>query len=120
MPKINNTIRGQNAEQHARYFLETHGLDFIESNYHAPGGELDLIMRDNTTLVFVEVRMRNISRFGDAIESITAKKQARIIQTAAYYLQQHHELANSPCRFDVVAYSRTLQTPQWLKAAFGI
>lgn len=120
MAKTNSTRQGRNAEQEARRFLESSGLIFIAGNYHAPGGELDLIMQDGVTLVFVEVRLRHISRFGDAIESITRKKQARITMTAAYYLQQYPQWADHPCRFDIVAFNDTEKAPLWLKGAFGI
>lgn len=120
---INKTINrvrcGRQAEERARHFLEMQGLIFIASNYRAPGGEIDLIMRDGATLVFIEVRLRCSSQFGDAVDSITNRKQARITATAADYLQRHHELANYPCRFDVVAFT-SAHEPRWLKAAFGV
>lgn len=116
------TVRGRQAEDVARHFLETQGLCFLERNYRARCGELDLVMRDGATVVFVEVRFRKSSRFGDAIDSINARKRAHITATAAHYLQRHRKLANQPCRFDVVAFTGPDATvePRWLKGAFGV
>jgi putative endonuclease len=120
--KSSCTARGRHAEDRARRFLEGHGLCFLAANYHAKCGELDLIMRDGATVVFVEVRLRGSARFGGAIGSITTRKQARISATAAHYLQYHRELAMQPCRFDVVAFTGPddVAEPQWLKGAFGM
>ena len=111
---------GRAAEVAARHFLETTGLCLLESNYHAPCGEIDLIMRDLAVLVFVEVRLRRSDRFGSAIESVNARKKTRILATAAHYLQRHQEVAYQPCRFDVVAFTGTIDhhPPNWIKNAF--
>lgn len=116
------TARGRRAESQARQFLEAQGLRFLACNYHAPCGELDLVMRDGSVVVFVEVRLRRSSRFGDAAASVNARKQARITATAAHYLQRHRELANQRCRFDVVAFTGPddIAEPLWLKGAFGV
>ncbi|CAK0774757.1 putative endonuclease [Gammaproteobacteria bacterium] len=120
--KNNRTACGRQAENRARHFLETRGLSLLACNYRAPCGELDLIMRDGMSVVFIEVRLRRSSRFGDAVESVNARKCARITATAAHYLQRHRELANQPCRFDVVAFSgpNEIAEPRWLKGAFGV
>ncbi|CAK0761026.1 UPF0102 family protein YraN [Gammaproteobacteria bacterium] len=116
------TARGRRAEEAARHFLEARGLRFLEGNYRAPCGELDLIMRDGAAVVFVEVRMRRPSRFGDALDSINARKRAHITATAAHYLQRHRELAHQFCRFDVIAFDGPDASvePRWLKGAFGV
>ncbi len=117
------TTRGREAEEKACRFLEAKGLRFVARNYRAPCGEIDLILHDGMALVFVEVRLRRPSRFGDAIESVTPRKRARMTATAAHYLQRHPTLANRPCRFDVVAFTGTDITttdPHWLKGAFGV
>ena len=115
--------RGRDAEEKARQFLEGYGLCLLACNYRAPCGEIDLVMQDGITVVFVEVRLRRPSRFGDAVESVNARKRARISATAAHYLQRHPALVNRPCRFDVVAFTGTDITttaPHWIQAAFGV
>ncbi len=116
---------GQQAEQTACDYLQQHGLVLLEQNYHCRRGEIDLIMRDDKTLVFVEVRARRSDRFGSALESITADKQSRIIATAQHYLQQNRFQQN--CRFDVVALriaqtadSQQHQVSDWIRDAFQL
>ncbi len=116
---------GQQAEQTACDYLQQHGLVLLEQNYHCRRGEVDLIMRDDKTLVFVEVRARRSDRFGSALESITANKQSRIIATAQHYLQQNRLQQN--CRFDVVALrivqtadSQQHQVSDWIRDAFQL
>lgn len=117
--------RGQQAEQIACHYLQQHGLQLIAQNYQCRRGEIDLIMGDAGTLVFVEVRARRSDRFGSALESITADKQSRIIATAQHYLQQNRLQQN--CRFDVVAMrmppATSHQNPEvsdWIRDAFQL
>ena len=116
---------GQLAEQIACDYLQQHGLVLLEQNYHCRRGEIDLIMRDDETLVFVEVRARRSDRFGSALESITVDKQSRIIATAQHYLKQNRLQQN--CRFDVVtlrisptADSQQHQISDWIRDAFQL
>ncbi len=116
---------GQKAEQVACDYLQQKGLQLITQNYHCRRGEIDLIMRDTDTLVFVEVRARRNDRFGSALESITANKQSRIIATAQQYLQQNRLQQN--CRFDVIAVriqttadSQNHQVSDWIRDAFQL
>jgi putative endonuclease len=60
-------------------------------------------MRQGEVLVFVEVRHRTSARFGDGAESVDRHKRARLLATAAHFLQSHRGAAGSPCRFDVVS-----------------
>jgi putative endonuclease len=110
--------RGDAAEEQARRYLEGQGLHTVARNVSSRFGEIDLIMRDNPTLVFVEVRYRHSSRFGGAIASVDAKKQRRLIATAHGYLQQHPH--DGPCRFDVVAIGGTPNGIEWLQHAFEL
>lgn len=107
---------GQLAEDLAASYLKRHGLKLLTSNYRCRFGEIDLIMQDGPTLVFVEVRMRTNLNFGSAAESITPAKQKRLIVTAQHYMQQHGE-KNS--RFDAIIMS-SLSTDgiEWLRNAF--
>ncbi|MGB5833799.1 MAG: YraN family protein [Thiohalocapsa sp.] len=106
---------GEAKEGVARLFLETHGLRHVAHNVHCRHGEIDLVMRDDQTLVFVEVRYRRNERFGGALASVDRRKQRRLIATAGYYLQRHP--TNLPCRFDVVAIGSGDQV-EWIQNAF--
>lgn len=96
-------ITGQLAEDTACHYLEKQGLSLIERNYFCPRGEIDLIMKDRTTTVFIEVRYRNNVRFGSGAESVDWRKQKKLLATAAHYLQQNPKAAKGSCRFDVVS-----------------
>ena len=85
-------------------YLMRHGLAIVARNFRTRFGEIDLIARDGSTLVFVEVRMRSSDGFGGGLESITAAKRARIIKAANGYLAT---LEREPtCRFDAVVMQR--------------
>lgn len=114
-------ITGQQAEDTACHYLEKQGLLLIERNYLCPRGEIDLIMKDRTTTVFIEVRYRNNVRFGSGAESVDWKKQKKLLATAAHYLQQHPKAAKSACRFDVVSLTANNSGEQkldWIPDAF--
>ena len=96
---------GDAAEQAALHFLEHQGLTLVQRNFRCKTGEIDLIMRDGTTLVFVEVRFRQSSRFGDGAASVTWRKQQRLIRAAQHYLQRSRQ-TDRLCRFDVLSAAR--------------
>ena len=70
---------GHQAEQLALDYLQSHGLRLLERNFRGRFGEIDLIMLDGHTLVFIEVRLRKSKNFGGAEQSITASKQNKLI-----------------------------------------
>ncbi len=72
-------------------------------------------MSDSETLVFVEVRYRSSSKFGDGIESVDANKRRKLVFTANHYLQNNS--LTPPSRFDIVALTPG-QSPQWIFNAF--
>jgi putative endonuclease len=113
--------QGHSAEQQACDYLLGRGLALVERNYRTSHGEIDLIMRDAGTLVFVEVRFRRSRDFGGPAESVDRAKQGKLRASAAYYLQRHRGAAKQPCRFDVVALSGAPGQAQleWLPNAFG-
>lgn len=123
--KNTSNKQGQIAEQLAKQFLQTEGLLFIEQNFHSRWGELDLVMKEQDVLVFIEVKYRKNNLFGGAISAVSTSKQQKIIKTAAIYLQQHGlNEYNTAYRFDVVAIegnTNTIAKSQinWLKNAFN-
>ncbi|MBI5041961.1 MAG: YraN family protein [Gammaproteobacteria bacterium] len=96
-------LQGPHAEALACRFLQRQGLRLITRNYRCRQGEIDLIMQDQDNLVFVEVRYRRQSRYGSGLESVTQRKQRRIVHCAAHYLHCHPQAARYAARFDVVA-----------------
>jgi putative endonuclease len=96
---------GKVAEDAALAYLTGQGLRLETRNYSCKGGEIDLIMRDNGVLVFVEVRQRTGASHGDAAASITPAKQRRLTIAAQTYLLRLKTLP--PCRFDAVTFDGT-------------
>lgn len=111
-PGLKRAERGSRAEQLARRFLEQQGLQFKQANFRCKRGEIDLIMQDGETLVFVEVRYRGNSRFGSPAETVDRHKQRKLVTTALFYLQSKPELAQQASRFDVIAISGDSGSPQ--------
>jgi putative endonuclease len=118
---MNNT--GKQAEELASQYLQKQNLTLITQNYHCRRGEIDLIMQDQQTLVFVEVRYRKNARFGSALESIDYRKQTKIITTAEHYLLQSED-DYFDYRFDVIAIMPTHHSDEaeitWIKNAFQL
>jgi len=108
------------SEDIAAEFLQRQGLELLVTNYRYRTGEIDLIMIDDQTLVFVEVKQRSDSQFGRPEESVGMAKQAKLRRTAASYLQRHDRSQSWPCRFDVVAITGSPHAPvcRWIQNAF--
>lgn len=112
-------LEGSNAEESAKKHLIQQGLRFLDSNFTCRWGEIDLIMRDGNYIVFVEVRARKSSAYGDAAASITTMKQQRIIKTSLHYLMVKKINEKYPVRFDVISIQGGLATIDWIKNAFS-
>lgn len=94
--------QGDHAEGVAARYLASKGVTIIERNVFSRGGEIDLIGRDGTTLVFFEVRFRKRGSLTDGAESIGWRKQQRLVRAASFYLHRH-QLWDHDCRIDVIA-----------------
>lgn len=114
-----NLLRGTQAENLALQYLKKQGLKLLAQNYRCYVGEIDLIMLDAEILVFVEVRFRTNSEFGDAVASISRSKVRRICRAAEFYLQNHLKFAEISTRFDVIGID-SLKKIRWLKDAFTV
>lgn len=114
--------KGFLAEQKACDYLQRQGLGLIEKNYRVKCGEIDLIMRNSTTLIFVEVRYRKNNFFGGALESITWRKQQRLIHAAQLYSMKSPLAKKLLSRFDVVTLTGNLHHPEiiWIEDAFRL
>ncbi len=93
---------GKRGEDLACSYLKRHGLKIIQRNYRQKSGEIDIVCRDQSYIVFVEVKTRKSLRYGLPYEAVTQKKQAQISRVALDYLTRHKCL-NHAVRFDVVS-----------------
>ena len=112
---------GQEAEALALEYLLGLGLQLLARNWRCKRGELDLVMLDSDTVVFVEVRYRLHTGWGGALESVDGRKQGKLILAAQHFLQQEPRWADNPCRFDVIAIEGSDQANpglNWLQNAF--
>jgi putative endonuclease len=108
--------QGRRGEREALSFLQARGLRLVETNYRCRAGEIDLVMTQGETLVFVEVRVRASRRFGGAAASVTPTKQRRLYAAARHYLLSRRG-HTGPARFDVVALEGGA-APHWIPNAF--
>lgn len=120
---ITTLARGHEAERRAEAYLTKQGLRPLGRNLRAGRGEIDLVMADGKTLVFVEVRARRSGAPVSAAESITAAKQRKLRETAERLLQSTPEWQDRTCRFDVIAVKlATADQPgaiDWIPDAFS-
>lgn len=108
-------MKGVDAESAALAFLRKEGLELLERNYRCRMGEIDLVMKEDETLVFVEVRQRSNMDFGGARESITTGKKERILKAARHYLSRFDFIPE--CRFDAVLLDGE-GGMEWIRGAF--
>ena len=111
---------GARWEDAALQFLLAAGLRLVERNFTCRFGEIDLVMRDAGSLVFVEVRFRDSARHGSGTLSVGPAKRTKLVRAASIWLQAHPSCAGEACRFDVVGCSGAPQAPvfEWTRAAF--
>ena len=98
-----NKLVGMSGERIAALFLERHGYEILERNFHARVGELDLVAREEETgtLVFVEVKTRRSLKYGLPCEAVTAMKQAHLRKAAEVYMLARGA-SGCECRMDVI------------------
>ncbi|MBB5359126.1 putative endonuclease [Rhodanobacter sp. ANJX3] len=107
-------------ERRACTELERAGLKLLDRSYSTRFGELDLVMCDGDTIVFVEVRYRKHAAHGTAAESVTVGKRLKLIKAAQLWLAANPKKSNASCRFDVITYDgpRDAAHAVWLRGAF--
>ncbi|MGL6261615.1 YraN family protein [Vibrio sp. WXL103] len=113
---VNNPPRsiGEHYETLALEHLTRQGLALVERNFSTKWGEIDLIMRQGETWVFVEVRYRHKADFGHAAETVTRTKARKIIKTAQIWLARHNlPLHSTDIRFDVIALHQQGKQLEW-------
>ncbi len=104
--RLTNQDSGTWGEDLALRYLLRRGYGLVARNYRKRQGEIDLIVREGETLVFVEVKLRRSTGFGDPLEAVTARKQATIRSLAEQYLAEHQPGFES-LRFDVIGILAT-------------
>jgi len=121
MPPSPRQKAGREAEEQALEHLRQHGMTLLARNWLCKRGELDLVMLDGDTVVFVEVRYRLHSGWGGALASVDARKREKLVFAAQYFLLKESRWSQSPCRFDVVALEGTASQAtrlNWIRNAF--
>lgn len=98
---LNRRTAGSWGENLALRYLQQRGFMLVERNYRTRYGEIDLVVRDGDSLVFVEVKLRRGESFGAPVEAVTPGKQAAIRSLAEQYLSECNQDFGE-LRFDVV------------------
>lgn len=112
---MDRLAQGKAAERRAEAFLAAQGFVTLARNFRRRFGEIDLIMRDGESLVFIEVRMRESNNRVSAAESIDFRKRRKLLLVAEAYLQTSGW--DGPSRFDVVLVGHE-QAIDWIADAF--
>jgi len=95
---------GRAGERLAERYLKKRGYKLLARRYNTPAGELDLIMRADDTVVFVEVKTQSDRALIDPEQRVTLTKQRRLARAAKWFLTQKRYARDvPPCQFDVVA-----------------
>ena len=97
---MNTTDTGRRGERMAQRYLQGLGYRLLQKNYRSGHHEIDLIMADGDTVMFVEVKARSGAAFGTPAEQVTPRKQRFLRLAAEAYLMQAG-LSDRPARFDV-------------------
>jgi putative endonuclease len=93
---------GKSGEDLACDELLRRGYAIVDRRYRTRAGEIDVVARDGSALVFVEVKTRRSTRCGIPVEAVTLRKRRQIVLMASDYLARRRPRARS-CRFDVVS-----------------
>ena len=115
----NRQFYGQTNEAAAAAYFQQQGYIILEQNFRTRSGEIDVIAKDNDTIVFIEVKSRSSTTFGTPKHAVTLQKQRKISKTALYYLKSTHQ-SHVRARFDVVAIfsSSDVYTIELIRNAF--
>lgn len=113
--------RGTQSELLAAEFLQARGLEVLARNLRCRAGELDLVCLDQEVLAVIEVRQRCGRQFGGALQSVSWRKQRKIIRATRYFLQRQADWQGRAVRFDVIAVEGPPDGEHrllWVKDAF--
>ena len=120
MPPVDRIALGNTAEDAACAWALARRWVLLARNVRYRFGELDLVLREGATIVFVEVRRRRASRFGDGAASIDRGKRRRVVLAARAWLASRPRLAEAACRFDVASVTgeEGALVVEWIVDAF--
>jgi putative endonuclease len=112
---------GEKGEAIAVRQLKKDGYKILETNYRTKLGEIDIVAKDQDTIVFVEVKARRSVHFGSPKWAVTAQKQRKISTVALYYLKTTNQ-SKAKARFDVVTVTLNQDKPriEIIKNAFEL
>jgi putative endonuclease len=100
---------GRRAEELTAHRLAGEGWEILERNARTRHGELDIVARDGSTLVFVEVKAgREGNVFGPErpVLAVDGRKQRRIRRLATAWMAEHRgSVRYAEIRFDAVGVS---------------
>lgn len=122
MVRRDSRALGNAIEQFACRYLQDRGLKPVARNYRCRIGEIDLVMRDDDCLVFIEVRYRSANAFSSAALTVDRRKQNKLLRTAEMFLATRPALAGRRARFDVVGVDAGPdghQAVEWIRDAFS-
>lgn len=112
---MNKRMIGSDGEEKAVQYLVQQGCSIIMTNYTCKIGEIDIIAKDEETVLFIEVKWRKNIKMGRPYEAVNYPKQMKVIKSAMLYAQQKN-LFEKPMRFDVIEIVG--EEISWLKNAF--
>ncbi|MCH7881005.1 MAG: YraN family protein [Proteobacteria bacterium] len=116
-----NRRKGLHYESQARDYLVRRGLKLVTENYLCRFGEIDLIMLQQESLCFIEVKYRKNQGYGGAISAIPPQKQRKIVKTALFFVAEHKTLAQRAMRFDALIIQQHAagdSEVDWIQNAF--
>lgn len=103
MAQRQNSTLGKTGENVALSYLQEKGWTLVERNWYCSAGEIDLVMRDGTEIVFVEVKTRVSELAGAAEEAVTRGKAKRALSAGDWYVSKHDAVQGLIWRLDLVA-----------------
>jgi putative endonuclease len=103
---MNNTEKGRSQEKRACSYLKDKGYEILNRNFYSRYGEIDIIAKQQQTIVFIEVKYRESTRLTTPEEAVDYKKRRRIIKTADYYRLKNQIRDDVSCRFDVISMTQ--------------
>lgn len=98
---MKNIEKGRKGEDLCVEFLKKHNYIILEQNFRCPFGEIDIIAKEKSVYVFIEVKTRTSSKYGFPQEAVNIRKQRKIKKVALYYFKSM-DIRDFNCRFDVV------------------
>lgn len=99
---VNKRELGKKYEDVAKEYLANKGYEILDSNFYTHYGEIDIIAKDGNYLVFIEVKYRKNTKYGNPLEAISSRKIKNIRNSAVYYMYSKGVSQLQPIRFDVI------------------